>query len=275
MNGPLQTIGLCRFSVPSLGGFQTIHDTIEARRAMLYAPMRLDQRLAWFEHVALPGIRDQTDKDFTLVLLIGNDLPDPWRRHLLGLVRDIPEVRVESAPPLHHRKICADAMRPHVRPDARVLAQFRLDDDDAVAVNFVARLKRDLGDVIGLLDRKQSFALDYGRGLLLRWTGDSFEVEPRLTRQWTPALVYVNRPEADRYILDTQHHRMWHHMPVVSQTDELMWVRGDHATNDSRVTGGEPFDLPPNRREILLADKFGIDLTAFARRLLDNATPPT
>jgi len=275
MSGIIQPIGLCRFSVPSLGGFQTEHDSIEARRAMLYAPARLDQRLAWFEHVALPGIRGQTDRDFTLVLLIGEDLPEPWRGRLLDLVRDIPEIRVETARPLHHRTVCADAMRPHVRPEASVLAQFRLDDDDAVAVEFVARLKRDVREVIALLDRKQCFGLDYGRGMVLRWARGGFEVEPRLARQWTPALVFVNRPGADRYILDTQHNRMWHHMPMVSQTDEVMWVRGEHGTNDSRVTGGDPFDLPPERREVLLAKKFGIDLTAFARRLLDNAARAT
>ena len=74
----VQVMGLCRFSVPSLGAFQSMPEEIGARRAALYDPRRLARRLAWFEHVALPGLALQTDPDFTLVLLIGT-IPCPMR----------------------------------------------------------------------------------------------------------------------------------------------------------------------------------------------------
>lgn len=268
----LQILGLCRFSVPSLGGFQTEHETIEERRAMLYAPARLEQRLAWFEHVWLPGLRAQSDPDFSVVLLVGEDLPEPWRGRLLALVEGIRQIIVEYAAPGHHREVCAAAMRKHVHPQATVLAQFRLDDDDGVASSFIARTRRDLAEVLGILDHKRNFALDYVRGVVLRWDGELLGYEPRLARLWTPALVYVNRPEDDRYILDTQHDRMWYYMPVVAQSDEIMWLRGQHGLNDSAIGPmRDTYPLPEPRFEKVLRKRFHVDLAGLARRLLDIA----
>ena len=271
MDDRVQILGLCRFSVPSLGGFQTEHDSLEARRAALYHPARLEARLAWFETVMLPAIAAQDDRDFTLVLLVGEDLPEPWRGRLLALVAGIPEIVVEWAAPGPHREICAAAMRAHVEPGARVLAQFRLDDDDAVARGFTARLRADLPPVLGLLDRRKGFAVDYGKGIVLRWKNRMLSAEARHARQWTPGLVYVNRPEEDRFILDTQHHQMWRYMPVISWTDELMWVRGAHDGNDSAVprAGADRIAMTEERLHRLLDRRFGIDIAALGRRLLD------
>ncbi|MCR8726542.1 putative rhamnosyl transferase [Frigidibacter sp. ROC022] len=272
----LQIIGLCRFSVPGIGGFQTEHGTIEARRAMLYDPARLDRRLAWFEHVCLPGLRAQTDPDFTLVLLLGEDLPEPWRGRVLALVADVPQIVVEYAPPGPHREICAEAMRRHVHPEATVLAQFRLDDDDAVAGSFVARTRRDLAAVLGILDHKRNFALDYVRGLVLRWDGELMSYEPRFAHLWTAGLVFVNRPADDRFILDTRHDRMWYYMPVVSQSDEIMFLRGAHGGNDSPIgRGRDRYPLSEERFETVLRKRFHVDLEALARRLLDIAAART
>lgn len=276
MSEVLQVLGLCRFSVPSDGGFQQEHATPEARRAALYAPERLNDRLAWFQHVCLPSLRDQTDKDFLLVLLIGEDLPQPWRGRLEALVADVPQIVIEETAPGHHRRICAAAMRRHVAPGTTLLAQFRMDDDDAVAVNFVERLRQDLFDTVDILRRKRQYAIDYGRGIVLSWRDRMLDYSPRLTRLWTPALVMVNRPEEDRFILDAQHNKMWWYMPVVSQTDQVMFVRGDHGGNDSSIpkAGREVFELPEDRFKIVVKHRFHIDLTAFARALLDNETRP-
>lgn len=81
----VQMLGLCRFSYLGLRGYQVEHDSIAARRAYLYDPDRLARRWLWFQTVALPGWLAQTDPDFTLVIMTGPDLPEPW----LGQLRDL------------------------------------------------------------------------------------------------------------------------------------------------------------------------------------------
>lgn len=273
MGNSIQALGLCRFSLPSIGAFQSQDGSIEDIRARLYQPERLNQRLAWFEHVTLPALRHQTDPDFTLVLLIGADLPEPWRGALCALTEDVPQIRIETAEPGPHRALCADAMRPHLRPEAEFVAQFRLDDDDAISTDFIARMRRDLQPVLGLLELRDQFAVDYGRGFVLRWTEEGLIAEPRYARQWTPGLVHVSRPALGRFILDIDHSKMWRHMTLLSWTDEYMWIRGAHGGNDSDVpgAGGERITLAPERIDRQLTSRFKIDQAAFARRLLDIA----
>ena len=78
----MQVIGLCRFSYPALGGFQVEHETVEDRIAFLYAEHRLEERFRLMETVALPCIRHQTDPDFELIIVIGDQLPARHRRRL-------------------------------------------------------------------------------------------------------------------------------------------------------------------------------------------------
>lgn len=260
----VQLLGLCRFSVPSLGAFQTEHDTIEERRAMLYAPERLEHRLTWFRHVALPSLRAQTDPDFRLVLLLGEDFPEPWRGRLAELVADLPQVVTEYAPPGPHREICAEAMRRHVDPAADAVAQFRLDDDDAVAVDFVRRTREEAAPLMHLFLRDGLLALDWCRGVLLTEDGGKLTPTLRRAQLWTPALVILTKPMAARMVLDYPHHLVWRHMPVLSLQDEVMFLRGAHAGNDS-VIGQEkrPETLPADRWPDLVQRRFGIDLPAF------------
>lgn len=269
--GRVQVLGLCRFSVPSLGAFQVEHDSIEARRAMLYAPDRLAHRFLWFEHVALPSIKGQTDPEFRLIVLLGEDFPEPWLTRMRALVADVPQILLDFAPPGPHREICAEAMRRHVDPGAEVLAQFRLDDDDAVALDFVARLRADFAAVRPVHDRGRALALDYCRGVLL--TEERGNLTPTLRRAslWTPALVLFTRPDAPKMILDYPHHLIWRHMPVLSLQDEVMFLRGAHGGNDSAI-GQErrPETLPADRWPGLLLRRYGLDISAFGAALRDH-----
>lgn len=267
--GPvMQVLGLCRFSVPSLGGFQVEHDSIEARRAMLYDPARLEERTVWFEHVTLPSIRAQRDGDFTFVVLVGEDLPDPWRSRLEALVAGVPQARLVAAPPGHHRRICAEAMRAQVDPGVGLVAEFRLDDDDAVAVDFVERV-RDEGRALLPQFRKLGVAaLDFSRGVVLEVTEAGPVVVPRRALLWTPALAVLTKVEAEARILDHPHHKLWKTMPTLTLPDEVMFLRGAHGGNDSHIAKEPPaWDLPRDRWAPLLKRRFGIDLPGFEAAL--------
>lgn len=264
----IQVLGLCRFSVPGIGAFQKRHDSIAARRAMLYAPERLAQRMVWFEHVTLPAIRAQTDADFTFVVLLGEDFPEPWHGRLQALVAGIPQVRLAYAPPDEHRVACGRAVRAQVDPAADMVAEFRLDDDDAVAVDFVERVRAEAPALSGLFLRHGNAALDFTRGLVLADGPDGPVPVPRRAQYWTPALAVLTRPDAEERILDFPHHKLWMAMPTLTLPDDVMFVRGAHGGNDSRIVPEEPaWHLPEARQAPLLQRRFRIDLPAFAAAL--------
>ena len=107
----VQMLGLCRFSYLGGRGFQVLHETIEERRAFLYDPERLARRWFWFEAVTLPALVKQTDPDFTLVLMTGPDLPEPYLSRLRELAELMPQFKLSLVPPIeYHLEACMAAI---------------------------------------------------------------------------------------------------------------------------------------------------------------------
>jgi len=270
----MQVLGLTRFSVPSAGAFQVEHESIEERRAYLYDPERLALRFAWFENVTLPGIAAQKDPAFKLIVLMGEDFPEPWRGRMLAHVEAVPQLAAHFAPPEHHRKICADAMRAHIDPSAEVVLQFRLDDDDAVAVDFTRRLRRDWRKLKAFhAERDGPIAIDYIRGLnLLHRPSGNIRIVPRLEPFVGVAFAIATRPGDGQFILGFMHHVIWQAMPAVTSPDEIMWVRGGHGTNDSGNPAQKPsYEADQADLRQTLRKRFRIDLPALKTALKAGA----
>jgi hypothetical protein len=267
-DGGVQVLGLCRFSYPAaLEGFQTRHDTMEARRAALYAPRRLETRLFWFEHILLPGIRAQTGQDFTLLLLMGEDLPDPWHTRLRALIDPVPQIRPVYRPTGPHRQVYRDILKAARDPEARAVAEFRLDDDDAVALNYVTNIRRSFAQLRALWRSNGRLALDQGKGVVVEAKGEDISLTPLLAHCWAPALTVYLRPADRACVMDCPHQRVWQRMPLVSFTDQVMFLRGSHATNDSPIslTGTHPAELDPAELPGLVKRRFGVDIDAFGQ----------
>ena len=268
-NPGVQVIGLCRFSYLGFGGFKVMFDrSLEDRRAMLYGRDRLEARMIWFEQVFLPGLRDQTDPDFTMVVLTGEDLPQPWLDRLRALVAPIRQFRLMLLPPTDHRRACAAVVTAAVDPGGGATAQFRLDDDDAVAIDYVERIRSDFALMPGLYTEGRGMAVDYTRGIVLEDAGGTIRADIRAETFWGCGLTLYLPAGSSRQILNYQHHLVWQHLPTVVRGGKLMWVRGAHQSNDSRFRRPNPM-AAPNRELITaaLADRFRIDLKGLEDRL--------
>ena len=264
----VQVLGLCRFSVPSKGAFKVHHAHVANRRTFLYDPKRLALRFTWFEHMVLPGIAAQKDPTFKLVIMLGEDLPEPWRSRMMAHVAAIPQLVAEFVPPDDHRKVCAEAMERHVDPDADAVLQFRHDDDDAVAIDFIRRLRRDFKRTRRLFGANKAMAIDYSRGINLFDDSGTLSLYPRFEAFLGIAFAVCTRPGDGQYILDFMHHVIWQKMPVVTQSDNFMWVRGVHGTNDSG--GPRPkahFEVDPTQLRRILRQRFRIEPQAFKQAL--------
>lgn len=241
----MQVIGLCRFSYPALGGFQIEHDSVRDRAAFLYDPVRMDERFATFTALTLPPLRAQTDPDFTLAIVVGDEMPDPLLARLLDLVEDIPQAVIIPRAPGRHRQVMCEVIN-QVRDDRPLPSlQFRMDDDDAVSVSFVQRLREAAGDLAPMLRKHRYVGIDFNQGHIARIGPRGIHAKPCLETLWTPALGMAVAPGASRGIMNFSHVKLARVMPVVTLPGEDMYIRGHNAFNDSRQKDGiKPVRLP-------------------------------
>ncbi|WP_298802691.1 glycosyltransferase [uncultured Lentibacter sp.] len=264
----LQVLGLCRWSYPSqTGAFNNKGESLEALQRELYAEARMAVRLFFLEHLVLPSLRAQSDPDFTLVLMLGERLPEPWRSRVLELVQDVAQVKPVFLPEgQNHMEACTALMRDHRDLSADVVVEFRLDDDDAVACDFVAQLRGLYRQLRPIYKANKRVAVDFCRGFLFRCEADGgvsyLPVEARL---WTPALALYLPPDHPRSLLNYPHMRTWRTMPVLSLNKRPMFVRGGHDGNDSAIKERkvDSFRYQLEKLPAVMAAEFGIDLEAF------------
>lgn len=257
----MQVIGFCRFSYPAEGGFQVEHDSVQERLDYLYAPSRLDERLRHFETICLPSIRAQTDPDFSFLILTGDSLPEPWAGRLLDLAASVPQARIVAKSPGPHRRVCQQTIN-EARDMAQPCLQFRHDDDDAVAVTFVERLRQAAADVRPMLERHRFVGFDWNRGYVARADAEGLFGEVQVTPFWGVAQAMYVQPGTRQTIMNFGHQKLMSFMPCLTFTDEVMYLRGHNDHNDSRQKKHvKPLPLPrlDQDDEAALKDRFAID----------------
>lgn len=255
----VEVIGLTRFSWPGLGGFQTRHDSIAARRAALYAEDRLARRLRLFEALTLPSLRAQTDGDFTLGILIGPDLPGWARARLEAALAGLPQARLIVRPPGPHRAVLREVMAGMRRAPGALSAQFRMDDDDAVGRPFVARLRQVAAAQAALAEDRGCFGVDFVTGWEVQPDPAGLRAAPLQISGLGVAQALVVRPGTARAAFDFAHHKMSRFMAVVSLPDPDMFLRGLHGLNDSQPRR-PALPLLDAAGEAHLRSAFGIDV---------------
>lgn len=259
----LQILAITRFAYPGLGGFQTEHDTVEARKAHLWEPARMEARFRTLEHVSLRTLDAQSDGDFRTVVMTGEDLPEPWRSRLISLVSGLRGGEVVFHPPAHHRDALRQVILPRLDPDGPPSLQFRHDDDDGVARRFVGRCREIWGQVHPLWEQHKRLSLDFNRGLHLRVTPEGPMVEERFETHLGVAQGVILDPTNRRTGMHFPHHRIGTLMPSVTMPDSIMWLRGVDGTNDSRVAGqiGRLSPADDGQKQ-MLRRRFALDLKA-------------
>jgi hypothetical protein len=257
----MQVIGFCRFSYPAEGGFQVEHASIAERIAYLYAPERMEARFRLFETICLPALKAQTDPDFEFLILVGEAMPKALRDRLAALVSDLPQARIVARPPGRHRKVCQEVINAARDMDAPCL-MFRHDDDDAVAVDFVERLRGTAADCAALTRAHRMVGFDWNRGWIARPGSEGIRAEPTVTPYWGVAQAAAVQPGVRLTLMNFAHARINQFMPTVTFTHEEMYVRGHNDHNDSRQKKHvKPVDLPllDAEGEALFRARFAID----------------
>ena len=258
----MQVIGLCRFSYPAIGGFQVDHDDIDERIAYLYGEERLEERFQLLETVALPCLRKQTDPDFDLIIVIGDQLPKRHHDRLQDLTADIKQIQIIEKPPRPQREVMKKILNNARKDPSKPCLQFRHDDDDAFAVDFIERLREASRDAENLTEKNKAVAFDWNKGLVAEFGANGISATEIFRPFYVAALGMQIRGDCPLTIMNFAHEKISRFMPCVTYADPPMFVRSHNTSNDSRQKKVKPVPVKPLTVEQveMFRDKFAIDI---------------
>jgi hypothetical protein len=144
----MKILGHCRFSFFGTTDTGREIGTLEDARARLWEPRRMAVRFHLFEHLLLPAIRAQTDQDFTLLLITSRAMPDVFHARLSAITNDQPNIRILATDQTDYTRAALPVTQELSRDLADPLVHFRVDDDDGLSRDYIARLR----DAVGRVD---------------------------------------------------------------------------------------------------------------------------
>ena len=181
----------------------------------LYTEERMARRFWSFERITLPSLLNQTDKTFLTVILTSPQMPRHHLERLEALIAPLQgaSVLVSDAPSVEEALIepldAFNATTSH-------LVQLRLDDDDAISVNFIARLRENARKMAGF----KTYAISQCRGLTLHnWDG-----APRALRMTLLPFVGIGiaaRMPRGLSIFHFGHIALGRHLPTLQDPREV------------------------------------------------------
>lgn len=250
----VQIGGLIRFSLPTEGGFQTNPDRHADKLALLYAPKRMEQRFRYFETICLPTLKNQTDKDFRVGVVVGESLPAQYRRRLEALLEDLPQTCLIEKPIIGHHAAVAQAYNEIFDRKTPLRLTFRLDDDDGLAQDYIAQVRATLPHLLALsggLELKP-VCLTFSKGFTLTGPPHNRHFVAAIDRAPLSAgLAVLARAEQKPLVMTIPHMSMKTNMKTIVDPRPFMNLRSLHSSNDSEAV------LQPSRRIALSPSEIG------------------
>lgn len=264
MTDRLKTIGLVRFSVLTSTYYSERFDSLDALAAHLFAPERMELRFRLFERLCLRSLAAQTDPDFTLIIAASEDMPEPYLRRLDALLAPYPHIVLHPMGTGKHYQMLRAAYDAVPLDGAGHRLMFRLDDDDAVDLNFIRRTKALAGGLLKLHDTPPPTVIANNRGFYVRFGGDGsrevFDTCERAPLSAGVALLAAadHNTNPYRYV----HRKFAQHYNTYSDITVPGFIRTIHGDNKSNpTTMGLTHKLSSDQIEAELRQHFdlGID----------------
>jgi len=231
--------------------------TLEEKAAYLFAPDRLEARFRRFEALLLPSVAAQT-RAAEHIVLSSTLLPRVWRDRLEALsARHGFRLHFAGSDRQVDRILVEDGLIDMAGTDR--LATIRVDDDDAIATTFVARVER--FSQLNIDD----YVLSFPKGIYLDQRVAPNVFAPVVQSNIACGLTRVLRKRGRTLsVYAVGNHNFVHHsLPVLQIPDPDMYLMTTHADNVShrlllrRLPGGKP--LTPEAT-LELRTRFGVDL---------------
>ncbi|KIT15260.1 glycosyltransferase [Jannaschia aquimarina] len=259
-----QIIGVLRFSYPAKEGFSVSGLSETDLEAHLYEPERIARRFEYLETITLPSLAAQTDRDFRCVILTGSTMPFRHRKRLRELEARHDFLKVCVMDRMGALAAAKRSFRRGIVGEPTHVTGFRIDDDDAVATDYIART-RDLADralAAGLADRPTVIAFSRGVYWDMHDPAQPFW-DFREAQPLGLACAMITTADLPTCIYRYNHRRLPCHVPTLMEPEGIAFLRTLHGHNDSGRS------IPPHAQKIrtrqgrkLLTERFGLDAGA-------------
>lgn len=157
-------VGVMRFSVLTPTYYSERFDSLEAIAAHIFSDERMALRFHIFEALVLPSLARQSDPDFDLVILTAESLPSPHMERLTELLAPYPHMHLRPVGTDRHYQLLKGGYESVDVGEATHRILFRLDDDDAMDINYIKRLKWTCRNLLKMHPLDTPYAIAFNRG---------------------------------------------------------------------------------------------------------------
>jgi len=206
------------------------------RIEMILNEDRLKSRFDYFENVCLPALDAQTDTNFNVVLRCSDLLPQKWKDRLFELVINRKNIytaflSVSERPVPFEKALLREKL---LSEESDTIITARLDDDDALAVDYIEKLRRYLHPQFK--NHGITFASGFYMGTYGSGDNKRFKLVPTRKVNGSAGLAYVSdRRVPVHYILSfaVVHLLLDTATPVIVDSKKPMFILTAHETNDT------------------------------------------
>jgi len=206
---------------------------------------RLEKRFKLFENICLPSLTNQIKKDnVTVIINITDNMPEKWKNKLYELIDDHEFIQIqefdhkinENLRTCLHNKY----LEKYIKPETKIIATSRLDDDDAFTKNFT--------DIIS-----NYMKLNYINHVITLNKGYYFNpinkkcsiVNRSLLAIGLTLIQYVNKYQKFPYGIYSHQHSHWNNLTKCISINNVKYIRTVHDTNNS-IKNGIQTKVPSN-----------------------------
>lgn len=253
-----QVIVVIRFSYVAEAGFKISTQGVGAIRKMLYAPERLARRFHLFEALTLPSLLAQTDPDFTVAVLIGDDFPEEARARLVRLMAPLRDAHLVALPPHNNYKATKLAIEACQKRSATHVISVRLDDDDALGRDCIAAQKH-IAPNVSVLDPADAPAvICFNNGLFLELSEHGNRLYGVIEKLPLGIGMGMIAPVGARpTIFSTDHRRVHTRWNCYTEARTPRFIRTVHRDNDSdALASGEKPKYSDAELDQIMAQNF-------------------
>jgi hypothetical protein len=268
--------GHIRFSFYGVTDTRLKPNEDDSAMAQLYSETRMARRFFLFENLTLPSLIGQTDRNFTTIFMSSDVMPDRYKERLSTLASRLPGSEVVFSSERRGER----AFRPFMAAAAGAgglgsSVHFRLDDDDALAVSYIARLRRISQSV------SPRTHITFPTGILLFPSAPGTSEGVSMVMQQfllSMGLATVNGQGFHKNPFQMMHGAVWRRWPVVSEPRFPAFIRTQHPENDTlhnqdknlAVIRRERFSRRSRRHSAAVDDALAAEFPFMNRERLDG-----
>lgn len=254
-----QIVGVIRFSMPALGGFQYTPREVDACEAMLFEEERLNIRFDLFQRFCLPTLLNQTDPRFKALILIGRNLPEKFYTKLDMLTAELEGVHLVQVEPDRQTQMVSDGLAQLPAKGFTHRTTFRLDDDDMMDIDYIARLRRQCR-MLQKMTPFKPFAIANSLGYYVDVTGKQPVFFEQIENTPLGLGLSLTVPTTwEQHCFMVNHRKFASFYNLYSWKDEASFIRTIHEKNDGeRHAGAKSKEISKADMQDILPARFGI-----------------